>query len=172
MKGASLVLLLAALLAPGAALAHSHVWVLQKVRPIAKDGQYIHVEIEWRFDPMSSELEIPAIDEDNDGRISPREAKLLEQDMMPQFGKVGFLTWLNVGAKDFRPPTPPSLAAHIEDPATFVPADWDRNAGDAGIRCLRTSRSRRPTRRASGATATSSTSCVSPCRCPRRRCRS
>ena len=56
----------AALLAPALAQAHPHIWIQQVVRVVAKDGKYTHVEIEWRFDPFSSEIEIPLIDENKD----------------------------------------------------------------------------------------------------------
>ena len=55
--------------ADGAAGASAH-WIQQVVRVVAKDGKYTHVEIEWRFDPFSSEIEIPLIDEDKDGKFS------------------------------------------------------------------------------------------------------
>ena len=44
--------------------------------------------------------------------------------------KVGFLTWLNTGGKDFHPTKAPAFAARIDDPATFTPPEWDRRAGD------------------------------------------
>ena len=66
----ALALIVAAMLAPGVALAHPHIWIQQVVRVVAKDGKYTHVEIEWRFDPFSSEIEIPLIDEDKDGKFS------------------------------------------------------------------------------------------------------
>ncbi len=52
--------------------AHPHMWIQQVVRVVAKDGKYTHVEIEWRFDPFSSEIEIPLIDENKDGKFSSR----------------------------------------------------------------------------------------------------
>ena len=55
----ALALSLVALLMPTLAVAHPHLWVQQVVRAVAKDGKYTHVEIEWRFDPFSSEIEIP-----------------------------------------------------------------------------------------------------------------
>lgn len=122
--------LLALLLAPATALAHPHIWIAQHVRVIVKDGKYTHVEIEWRFDPMSSEDEIPPIDEDGDGKISAGEVKALAADMLPELQKNGFLTWLNLGGKDVRPPRIPTLAVRIDDPATFTPPDWDRDMGD------------------------------------------
>jgi hypothetical protein len=127
--------LLAALgvaLAPALAAAHPHLWVQQVVRAIAKDGKYTHVEIEWKFDPFSSEVEIPLIDEDKSGKFSPAEIKTLEKEMMPELKNVGFLTWLNVGGKDVRPAKMPAFSAHIDDPATFTLPDWDRSAGDGG----------------------------------------
>ena len=48
----------------------------QLVRVVAKDGKYTHVEIEWRFDPFSSEIEIPLIDENKDGKFSAQEVKV------------------------------------------------------------------------------------------------
>ena len=45
------------------------------MRVVAKDGKYTHVEIEWRFDPFSSEIEIPLIDEDKDGKFSAQESQ-------------------------------------------------------------------------------------------------
>ena len=126
----ALAILLAGLLAPTIAMAHPHIWIQQLVRLVAKDGRYTHVEIEWRFDPFSSEIEIPLIDEDHDGKISASEAKLLAGEMMPEFKKVGYLSWINTGGKDFRPTKPPEFSARIDDPASFVPPDWDRSAGD------------------------------------------
>lgn len=105
------VLAALALLAPAAVFAHPHMVVQQVVRMVAKDGKYTHVEIEWRFDPYSSEVEIPLIDEDKNGKFSPRETKLLESEMMPELGKYGYLSWLNTGAKDFRPPKAPQFSA-------------------------------------------------------------
>jgi ABC-type uncharacterized transport system substrate-binding protein len=121
---------LVALLVPAIAQAHPHIWVQQVVRVVAKDGKYTHVEIEWKFDPFSSEIEIPAIDEDKDGKFSAREIKLLNDDMMPELKNYGYMTWLNIGGKDLRPAKPPVFTARIDDPATFTLPDWDRSAGD------------------------------------------
>ena len=121
---------LVVLLMPAVAAAHPHIWISQHVRVISENGQYIAVELEWRFDPYASEDEIPAIDENRDGQISMIETKALADDMLPELNKVGFLTWLNSGAADFRPPTLPTLVARIDDPATFTPPDWDHDDGD------------------------------------------
>ncbi|MBV8188038.1 MAG: DUF1007 family protein [Alphaproteobacteria bacterium] len=121
---------LVALLLPAVASAHPHIWIQQRVRVIAKDGKVTHVELEWRFDPLSSEIEIPAIDEDQDGKVSPHENKLLVQDTLRELGKIGYMTWLNTGGSDFHPKQAASFAARIEDPASFTPPEWDRNAGD------------------------------------------
>jgi len=118
------------LVTPSLAWAHPHLWVQQVVRVVAKDGKYTHVELEWRFDPFSSEIEIPLIDEDKDGKFSQREIKALEGDMMPELKNYGFLTWINLGAKDVRLVKPPVFTARIDDPATFTLPDWDRSAGD------------------------------------------
>ncbi|UYN97711.1 MAG: DUF1007 family protein [Enhydrobacter sp.] len=120
------------LVLPAAVAAHPHIWISQLVRVVTKDGKFTHVEIEWRFDPFSSEIEIPLIDENGDGRFSANEVKLLANDMMPELQKYGFMTWLNTGAKDFRPPKRPVFSARVDDPASFKPADWDRSAGDGG----------------------------------------
>lgn len=119
-----------ALLMPAVALAHPHMWVQQVVRVVAKDGKYTHVEIEWRFDPFSSEIEIPLIDEDKNGKFSAREVKLLSDEMMPELGKYGYMSWINTGGKDFRPSKAPEFVARIDDPASFLPPEWDRSAGD------------------------------------------
>jgi len=131
----ALALSLAALLAPGLAAAHPHIWIQQVVRVVAKDGRYTHVEIEWRFDPFASEVEIPLIDEDKSGKFSAREIKALEGDMMPELKNYGYMTWLNVGggAKDVRPPKAPAFSARIDDPASFTLPDWDRSAGDGSM---------------------------------------
>jgi ABC-type uncharacterized transport system substrate-binding protein len=121
------------LLMPALAEAHPHLWIQQVVRVVAKDGKYTHVEIEWRFDPFSSEVEIPLIDEDKDGKFSAREIKALEGDMMPELKTFGYLTWLNTGGKDVRPPKPPAFTARVDDPASFTLPDWDRSAGDGGM---------------------------------------
>ncbi|MBM3648029.1 MAG: DUF1007 family protein [Alphaproteobacteria bacterium] len=130
-RGAALALGLVAWLAPmTAAWAHPHLWVQQVVRVVTKDGNYTHVEIEWRFDPFSSEIEIPLIDENKDGKFSAREIKLLADDMLPELQKFGFLTWINTGGKDFRPAKAPAFSARIDDPASFTLPEWDRSAGD------------------------------------------
>jgi len=125
----AVILALAGLLVPVAALAHPHMWISQAVRVVAKDGKYTHVEIEWKFDPEASEDEIPAIDEDKDGKFSAEEIKLLVRDTMPELQKFGFMTWFNTGGKDFAPTKLPTFAARIDDPPTFTPADWDRSEG-------------------------------------------
>jgi Protein of unknown function (DUF1007) len=117
-------------LVPGAASAHPHIWISQHVRVIVDNGKITHVELEWRFDPDSSEGEIKAIDEDDDGKISMIETKALADDMLPQLEKVGYQTWLNAGAKDFHPSQRPTLIARIDDPASFTPPDWDHDDGD------------------------------------------
>jgi hypothetical protein len=132
MKNTALKSLLVAvgLLVPAAAWAHPHIWLSQRVRVITENGQYIAVELEWRFDPYSSEDEIPSIDEDGDGAVSMAETKSLADDMLPELQKVGFMTWLNTGGTDFRPPQLPTLAARIDDSATFTPPDWNHDEGD------------------------------------------
>ena len=120
----------ALVLAPMAALAHPHIVISQAVRAIESNGAYTHVEIVWKFDPHASEDEIPAIDEDKDGKFSAEEVRLLVRDTMPNFHKAGFLTWLNTGGADFSPTTDPDFTARIDDPASFTPPEWDRTAGD------------------------------------------
>jgi ABC-type uncharacterized transport system substrate-binding protein len=122
-----------ALFAPALAMAHPHIWISQQVRPIAADGKYTQVEIVWRFDPESSENEITAIDEDKDGTLSDEEVQRLVVDTMQALEHAGFMTWLNMGGKDFRPTKEAAFAARIEDPATFTPPEWDRTAGDKGV---------------------------------------
>lgn len=121
---------LLAMLAPSVASAHPHIWISQHVRMIVEGGKITQVELEWRFDPNSSENEIPAIDEDHDSKISMIEMKALADDMLPELQKVGFQTWLNTGAKDFHPPQRPTFIARIDDPASFTPADWNHDDGD------------------------------------------
>lgn len=125
-----LLLAIGGMLISSVALAHPHIWIQGVVRVVAKDGKYTHVEIEWRFDPFSSEIEIPLIDENQDGKFSARETKLLADEMMPELKNYGYLTWLNTGGKDFRPPKRPGFSARIDDPASFIPPEWDRTAGD------------------------------------------
>ena len=59
--------------------------------------------------------------------------KVLAGEMLPELKTYGFMSWINTGAKDFRPSKPPELTARIDDPASFMPADWDRAAGDSGM---------------------------------------
>jgi ABC-type uncharacterized transport system substrate-binding protein len=124
------MLAVALALDPLGAAAHPHLWISQSVRVVTVSGAYTQVEIEWRFDPHSSEDEIPAIDEDTDGKISPEEVALLVRDTMPSLQKFGFMTWFNIGGTDIQPTQAESFDVRIEDPATFTPPDWDRTAGD------------------------------------------
>lgn len=130
MKAAGILIAWALMLVPPIASAHPHLWISQSVRVVTENGAYTGVEIDWRFDPHSSEDEIPAIDEDNDGKLSESEVELLVRDTMASLQQFGFQTWLNTGAADFQPRRADSFAARIEDPATFTPPDWDRTAGD------------------------------------------
>ncbi|MBS0219294.1 MAG: DUF1007 family protein [Proteobacteria bacterium] len=118
------------LLAPGAASAHPHIWMLQRVKPIVSDGNYTGLELEWRFDPASSENEIAVIDQDKDGSLSSAEVQRLAADTLQALEQDNFMTWLNTGGKDFRPTKAEAFNASIEDPASFTPPEWDRNAGD------------------------------------------
>ncbi|MBS0518973.1 MAG: DUF1007 family protein [Proteobacteria bacterium] len=118
------------LLAASGASAHPHIWIQQRVKPIVADGKFTAVEIEWRFDPGSSENEIAAIDENDDGTFSPDEVKRLSDDTLQALEKAGFMTWLNIGGKDFQPNSELAFNARIEDPASFTPPEWDRSAGD------------------------------------------
>lgn len=130
MKRAGLALAAALLLEPVSAWAHPHIWILQRVRPVETNGKYTAVDIEWRFDPGSSENEIAAIDDDGDGTFSADEVKRLTDDTLQALEKAGFMTWLNIGGKDFQPNKELSFNARVEDPATFTPPEWDRSAGD------------------------------------------
>jgi len=123
-----LTALLAMLLSTGAQ-AHPHMWISQVVRVIAKDGKFTHVELEWRFDPTTSETEIPLIDENGDGRLSPQEVSALAKTTLPALHEDGYMTWLNIGDKDFRPPKLPVFTAHIDDPAHFILSEEERAAG-------------------------------------------
>lgn len=126
----ALLLTFAGLVRATESQAHPHIWIQEVVRVVTKDGKYTHVEIEWRFDPFSSEIEIPLIDENKDGKFSAKETKTLADEMMPELKNYGYLTWLNTGGKDFRPPQRPAFSARVDDPASFVPPEWDKTAGD------------------------------------------
>ena len=106
------------------------------------------------------------IDEDKDGKFSTKEIKTLGNDMMPELQKYGFMTWLNTGDKDFRPPKRPHFSARIDDPATFKPPDWDSTAGDGGQPMPENKRAPSLPFRRSAVRAISSTSCASSCRTP------
>ncbi|HJQ60031.1 MAG TPA: DUF1007 family protein [Vineibacter sp.] len=105
------------------ALAHPHVLIGQVTRVVVSNGAFTHVEVEWRFDPMSSELEILAADENRDGQLSAKEVKALAELAMAELKAMGYLTWLNTGDKDFRPKAA-TFNARIASPAIFVPEDW------------------------------------------------
>ena len=130
MRLVAFALAAAMLLAPVAASAHPHIWMLQRVKPIVSDGNYTGLELEWRFDPTSSENEIAVIDQNKDGSLSPAEVQRLAADTLQALEQANFMTWLNTGGKDFRPTKAEVFNASIEDPASFTPPEWDRNAGD------------------------------------------
>ncbi|HEY6979857.1 DUF1007 family protein [Reyranella sp.] len=130
MRPAALLLVLATFLAPAVASAHPHIWLLQRVKPVVDEGNYTELELEWRFDPASSENEIAVIDENKDGTIAPAEVRRLTADTLQALEQAGFMTWLNTGGKDFRLNKAERFDARVEDPATFTPPDWDRSAGD------------------------------------------
>ena len=127
---AAVALALAGLLLPGVASAHPHMWIAQTVRTIATDGKYTQVEIEWRFDPESSEDEIPAIDEDKDGKISPKELELLARDTMASLEKFGFQTWLNTGG------VPVEAVLELGRGVDASPAQFDMTAFSLRLTCV------------------------------------
>ena len=106
------------------ARAHPHLLLSQTVRLVASNGQFTHVEVEWSFDPFSSDLEIAAIDDDKDGKISPKEERELGNIALPELKRFGYLLWINTGGKDERPASAPTFKARIDNPATFVPGGW------------------------------------------------
>lgn len=130
MRVTALLSTLAMVLAPAMAAAHPHIWMLQRVKPIASGGTYMALELEWRFDPVSSENEIAVIDKDKDGKLSPAEVQQLAADTLQALEQASFMTWLNIGGKDFKPTKAEVFNAQIEDPASFTPPEWDRTAGD------------------------------------------
>ena len=130
MRRMAFLLAAATLSVPAAASAHPHIWMLQQVKPITSDGNYMALELEWRFDPASSENEIAVIDENKDGRLSAAEVQRLAADTLQALEQASFMTWLNTGGKDFRPSKAEVFDARIEDPATFTPPEWDKTAGD------------------------------------------
>jgi hypothetical protein len=113
------------------ALAHPHVLISQVVRFVESGGVFTHVEVEWRFDPMASELEIAAADDDRDGQLSSKEVKALAELALSELKELGYLTWINTGEKDFRPKAP-VFNARIANPAIFMPADWAPTADMPG----------------------------------------
>ncbi|MBV9833059.1 MAG: DUF1007 family protein [Alphaproteobacteria bacterium] len=113
-------------------MAHPHILISAIVRFIEKDGQFTHVEIEWRFDPMASSIEIVAADADRDGKLSSKEVKAMGDVALQELKGFGYLTWFATGEKDFRPPKAPTFNAHIADPAVFVPEDWAPTADPPG----------------------------------------
>jgi Protein of unknown function (DUF1007) len=123
----ALTALLAMFLSSGAE-AHPHIWISQSVRVVETGGKFTQVEIEWRFDPFTSEGEIALIDSNKDGRLSPQEVSALARTTLPALQKDGYMTWLNTGDKDFRPPKTPTFAARIDDPASFLLSEEDRAA--------------------------------------------
>jgi hypothetical protein len=129
MRATVVLMVLLAMLLSTAAEAHPHIWISQIVRMVAKDGKFTHVELEWRFDPTTSETEIPLIDTNGDGRLSPQEVSALAKATLPALQKDGYMTWLDIGDKDFRPPKPPTFTAHIADPALFILSEEERAAG-------------------------------------------
>lgn len=107
-----------------AASAHPHMILAQTVRVIVANGQFTEIEIEWAFDPFNSDLEIAAIDDDKDGKLSQREEAELGKIALGELKRFGYLTWLNTGGKDERPAKAPTFKARIESPAIFVPGGW------------------------------------------------
>jgi hypothetical protein len=105
------------------AAAHPHVLISQVVRFIEKDGVFTHVEVEWRFDPMASEMEIAASDENRDGQLSAKEIKAVGDLALAELKELGYLTWVNIGDKDVRPKSP-TFSARIANPPVFMPEDW------------------------------------------------
>ena len=78
---------------------------------------------------MTSEVEIPAIDEDKDGKISAEEIELLVRDTMAELAQVRLHDLAEHRRQGFHPTKAPDFTARIDDPATFTPPDWDRSEG-------------------------------------------
>lgn len=131
MRPLALLCGLLAAFASAPALAHPHVLIAQVVRFIEKDGLFTHVEVEWRFDPMASELEIAAADVNRDGQLSPKEVKDLSDLAVGELKELGYLTWISTGEKDFRPQKP-AFNARVASPPIFVPEDWAPSADMPG----------------------------------------
>ena len=109
--------------------------------------------------PHNEQTEIPLIDENGDNRLSPQEVNALAKTTLTALQKDGYMTWLNTGDKDFRPPRPPVFTAHIDDPAHFMLSRKTRGRTES------TPRSSQPSAPKNTHRAISSTSCASSCRC-------
>ena len=110
--------LLAALVLPGAAAAHPHVFVDTGLRVVLDDqGRVAGVEVSWAYDALYSMLtfEDMGLDQDYDGKLEPTEVSMLSGfDLKWIEGFEGDL-YLEAGGKTLALGPPEPRALFIED---------------------------------------------------------
>ncbi len=102
------VLGVGALLAPGAALAHPHVFVEARAELVFDaDKRAVSVRNIWRFDEAFTAFAIQGLDEDGDGALTREELQPLAQVNVDSLKEFDYFTYLETGGEEatFQHPT-------------------------------------------------------------------
>ncbi|CAA7617573.1 DUF1007 family protein [Magnetospirillum sp. SS-4] len=91
------VLVLTALTAPTAAMAHPHVMVDVHALVEFKDGKAVSLFMGWTFDPVFSSSLLADFDADKNGRLDPGEVKALEAEAFRDTREQSHFTYARIG---------------------------------------------------------------------------
>ena len=106
-----------ALVLPGPALAHPHVWVTAKAEiDYAEGGKVTGIRHAWTFDASYSAFVTQGLDKHRDGTLSPDELSDLATENTRNLAEFGYFTKLKVGGKEqaFGDPAEPHMAMQGE----------------------------------------------------------
>ena len=98
MRLRALLIAVAFVCAPAAALAHPHVWVDAAAEIVFDDkGRIAAIRHHWRFDEEFSAYALQGLDTDRDGKYSPQELAPLAKENVESLKDFDFFTSLSVG---------------------------------------------------------------------------
>jgi ABC-type uncharacterized transport system substrate-binding protein len=116
MKPLSLILAAAASLAPGAALAHPHIFAEARLEIVA-DGtnQITELRNVWRFDELFSSSVVMDFDKNSNAQLDPDELQEVGQTVLDSLAEYNYYTTISDNGKTIKVNKPDAITADYKD---------------------------------------------------------
>ena len=116
MKPLSLILAAAASLAPGAALAHPHIFAEARLEIVA-DGtnQITELRNVWRFDELFSSSVVMDFDKNSNAQLDPDELQEVGQTVLDSLSEYNYYTTISDNGKTIKVNKPDAITADYKD---------------------------------------------------------